>query len=435
MNRRLAAIVVLSIGVPVGASAQTGEPVTPETAPAPTSSGQTMPAKGDWSFGWQDTHPTLRFGSTATLHFRARMQLDARASEASSGDADGFDLSRRRIGVEGEIGKWLEFQVEREIDSNTPWRDVYVNYREYDAVQIQAGRFKLPFSLDENTSAANLDFMYRSRGATQLAPGRDRGVMVHGRLLDRVIGYQAGLFNRDGDNARTTDETLVSGERTFAARVTAQPFRAKKSPTRDLQLGLAVTTSHVPEGLSALRGRTALDAPFFPADLWVQGARRRVGLELRWRPGPYSVKAELMRVSTERREQSVEDTDLSPLVATAWYVSGTYLITGERKAAGGDTPRRPLFRGGYGAIEVAGRLENLRFGSTATGGEPSISPRAEVIAPNADRVMTMGVNWFPMRGVKVQANLINESIADPSRGPLPEKSRFWSRLLRLQISL
>jgi hypothetical protein len=41
----------------------------------------------------------------------------------------------------------------------------------------------LPSSLDENTSPTNLDFVYRSLAANQLPPGRDRGVMVHGRLF------------------------------------------------------------------------------------------------------------------------------------------------------------------------------------------------------------------------------------------------------------
>ena len=62
-----------------------------------------------------------------------------------------------------------------------------------------------------------------------------------------------------------------------------------------------------------------------------------------------------MRVTTERRGQSVEDTDLSPLLATGWYVSGTWAITGENKADGLNKPRRPFLRGGLGAFEVARR--------------------------------------------------------------------------------
>ncbi|MGH9311028.1 MAG: OprO/OprP family phosphate-selective porin [Vicinamibacterales bacterium] len=389
---------------------------------------------GEWGFRWDD-HPTLHLGRSARVSFRARVQGDVRGSEAEVGDAEGFDVSRRRIGIEGGIDDVLDFQVEHEIGAETPWRDVFVNYSKFEAVRVQAGKFKLPFSLDENTSSGNLDFVYRSRAATQLAPGRDRGVMVHGRTWQRRLGYEIGLFNHDGDNARTSNAALVYGGRTVAARALVQPRRGSKSRLRDLQVGVALTASAVPEGIAALRGRSALDASFFPAEFWVNGSRRRAGVELRWRPGPWSVKAEYIRVATERRAQSVDNTDLSDLVASGWYVSSTYLVTGEHKTEGGDTPRRPLLRGGYGALEIAARIERLAFGSAANSDMAALSPRADVVRGNADRAITLGVNWYPIRRVKLQANLVTETIAEPEFGPLPDRARFWSGLLRFQVTI
>ena len=422
----------LSIASPQRATAQTPSPAAPSaddaTAPAPAPT----PGKPAVSFRWTD-HPTLLLGDSTEIAFRARLQTHVTDSDASIGDARSFDLSRRRVGVEGRIAGAVDFQVDYEIDDDEPWRDVYANLSAFDAVQVQAGKFKLPFGLDENTSSGMLDFVYRSRAATQLAPGRDVGVMVHGRALKRLIGYEAGVFAHDGGNA--SSKSTVAGDRTLAARLTLQPLRGKKRRWRDLQVSVAGTTSDVPEGISGLRGRTALDAPFFEPDLWVQGARRRGGVEFRWRPGPFSVKAEYARVTTERREQSVDDTDLSPLVASAWYVSGTYLVTGERKTDGIDAPRRTLLRGGWGALELAARIESLRFGSAATAPGATLSPRTEVIAPNADRVQTFGVNWVPIRGLKLQANLIHETLADPLHGPLPSRPAFWSRVLRFQIAI
>jgi hypothetical protein len=46
----------------------------------------------------------------------------------------------------------------------------------------------------------------------------------------------------------------------------------------------------------------------------------------------------LMRVTHERRGQSVDGTDLSPAVAAGWYVNGTWAVTGEAKAKGLDPP-------------------------------------------------------------------------------------------------
>ncbi len=389
-------------------------------------------------FRWNE-HPSLHLGRGTRIDFRARFQGDLRGSEASVDAAEddaGLDIAKRRVGIAGEIRNTVDFQIEAELGSTDPWRDVYANYRQHDAVQVQGGRFKLPFSLDENTSATNLDFVYRSRAASQLAPGRDFGIMVHGRVLDRALAYEAGLFDHDGRNARTQDPAgRVYGGRTLAARVTFQPFRAEKSWRRDLQVGAAFTRSTLEEGFPDLRGRTALDARFYRPDVWVEGSRRRVGAELRWRPGPFSIKSEYMRVTDERLGQSVDDTDLPPLVASGWYVSGTWALTGEPKVNGLDTPRRPVLRGGAGAVELAARLERLAFGSAADSEPASAGPRAEVVAGNSDRVMTVGVNWYLNQWVKVQFNVIRDTLRDPSQGPSPGQQGFWSRVLRFQLSI
>jgi phosphate-selective porin OprO/OprP len=301
-------------------------------------------------------------------------------------------------------------------------------------VRVKGGNFKLPFSLDENTGATHLDFMFRSLAATHLAPGRDNGVMVHGRVLNKTIGYEAGVFAHDGKNARTNNPDKVYGGQTIAARVTYEPMRTVKNATTDLSVGAAYTTSDVPEGIGGLRGLMVFDQHFFSAsnDI-VNGKRRRTGVEFQVRPGPASIKAEWMRVETERNGESVEDTDLSPLVGEGWYVSGTYAITGEQKSQV-DKPKKPLLQGGFGAVEVAARIESLAFKSGSGNEAPSRSPRAEVVLGNRDQVATIGVNWYVNRFVKIQANVIHETLDDPSQGPRPPQSTFTTKAVRLQLS-
>jgi phosphate-selective porin len=110
-------------------------------------------------------------------------------------------------------------------------------------------------------------------------------------------------------------------------------------------------------------------------------------------------------------------------------------MTGEIKADGLAVPRRPLFRGGIGAVEFAARLERLTFGSAADDRAPSAAPRAEVIEGNSDRVETAGVNWYMNRWMKVQFNIIHDTVRDPSQGPNPDRAGFWSHVLRFQLSL
>jgi phosphate-selective porin OprO/OprP len=414
---------------------------TAQSTPQPQAEQKKPEAKeDDWGFRW-DGRPSLRLGRGTRVDFRVRLQGDLRDSEALLPDDDesesSLDIARRRVGVEGEIINLFDYQVEYEIgDDSGPWRDVYVNYKQFYFAEVQAGQFKLPFSLDQNTSPTNLDFVYRSRAAELLSPGRDPGFMVHGRTLDRrMLRYEVGVFTHDGRNARTNNSDRVHGGRTLAGRVTLQPYRSRKSVASDLAFGVAFTTSNLEEGFPNLRGRTELDLSFYRPDLWVEGQRRRVGFELRWRPGPFSIKSEYIRLTDERLGQSVEDTDLSPFLATGWYVSGTWALTGENKADGLDSPRRPLFEGGYGAVEVAARVERIRFGSVADDDVPSAGPRADVVLGNSDRAETFGVNWYVNRWIKVQFNLIRETIADPSQGPMPTQPSFWSQVLRFQFSM
>ena len=410
--------------------------------PAGRDAGQETAKKtDDWGFRWTD-HPSLRLGPGTRVDFRLRLQGDLQHSgveltEAGEDAGSSVDIARRRIGIDGEILNIFDYQVERELgDNDDPWRDVYVNYKQHNFAQFQAGKFKMPFSLDENTGATNLDFVYRSRIASLLAPGRDTGVMAHGRVLRRgVIRYEVGLFSADGDNVRTNDSERVHGERTVAARVLAQPFRSTDSPASDLAFGVSFTTSELPEGVVDLRGRTELGDVFYRPEILVNGQRRRIGFEARWRPGPFSIKSEYIRLTDERLGQSVENTDLAPFVSAGWYVSGTWAVTGERKADGLDSPRRPLFQGGFGAVEVAVRVERIRFGSGAVDPLASNSPRADVVLGNSDHAQTYGVNWYVNRWIKIQANLVRNAIAFPDQAPQPPQPVFWSRLIRFQFSM
>ena len=390
------------------------------------------PVKLTW-----DNRPSLRFGQFARIDFRVRFQADARQSSVPLEPGESmFSWARKRVGVDGEFGRVFSFQIERELaDANDPWRDVFIDYGPFDQIHVRAGKFKLPFSLDQNTSASNLDFVYRSRAADQLAPGRDRGVMVHGRVVRRILEYEVGVFDHDGRNTRRPASDRVSGGRAVAARLTAQPLRTTRSSGRTLEFGAAIVTSRVGEGFPSIRGQTAFGDEFYDPDLWVLGPQRRVGFELRWRPGPFSVKSEYMRLTTDRQHQSVEDLDLSPFLAVGWYVSGTWILTGERKANGLEDPRRPFLGGGIGAIELALRVESLELSSVARNDVPSLSPRADVVFGNRLRAVTTGVTWQPVRWIKLQFNLIRESIEHPEMGPLPGQSAFSSRVLRIQFAL
>ena len=176
-----------------------------------------------------------------------------------------------------------------------------------------------------------------------------------------------------------------------------------------------------------------LGVSFFDSDLWVAGGRRRTGLQARWRPGRFSVASEHIRVSDDRRGQSAASEDLPPFLARGWYVSGSWIVAGATRAAKVSEPERPLFRGGFGSIQLAARLERLRLGGDSRMASSSTSPRAESVGGNQDTAVTVGATWHPNRWVAVEGDVIHEAIGSGARDPFPPP-RFWSRLIRLQLA-
>ncbi|NOT26022.1 MAG: hypothetical protein HOP16_07950 [Acidobacteria bacterium] len=383
-----------------------------------------------------DQRPSVRIGRLLRLDVRLTSQADLRdlASPSASTNEDAFDLQRLRVGIEGTFLRKLEYQVEREMrDSSDPWRDVFVNLRVRRAAEIRAGHFKLPFSLDQTTGSKGLDFTYRSLAASYLAPGRDVGVMVHGDALGNGVKYEAGVFRRGGKTPLAVTGANAVNPRTVAGRLVLRPWTpSTPKPIRALALGLAVTSGRVPEGLNGLRGRTVGEDVFFDR-VYVNGVRRRVGVELQWRMGPVSAQGEAIRVRDERRGQGIDNKDLPDMVSRGWYFNGTWLVTGERKK-GTIEPTRPFLRNGIGALELAGRIEELSFGSDMAGGGSSQGPRAPHPSEKSDRALTAGVNWYLNEFIKVQADVVRELRRDGGR-VLDSRGRLWSRTVRVQFAL
>jgi phosphate-selective porin len=382
-----------------------------------------------------------------------RLEVEAALEEDVQGSYDGaeargltrFSLQRNRIGVRGAIFKHVEFEAAREVETRdveagvrdkTAWRDVNVNLAYLKSAELQAGRFKVPFGLDALTSEVRNDFVYHTLGADYLAPGRDAGVMLHGRLFDRVLHYSTGWFHGDGEHARSSK--LLGGSQTVATRFTVSPFRGVRAGgLDDLEIGMAVAVSDVsdedarPQGL---RGRTVLTEDTFFHSVYVNGQRRRVGTDVSWKNGPASLRAEYIRVSDERLRQGYADEDLAAARYRSWYVGGTYLLTGEKKRRP-VRPRHDFGRGGFGAIEAVARYEHIWFDSAGGAGEPLRNPRAEAILSSGDRLATVGFNWILNRYFTLKFNAIRESVSDPEGNPSPHGGVFWNRVLRFQVAL
>ncbi|HYE88041.1 MAG TPA: porin [Vicinamibacterales bacterium] len=392
-------------------------------------------------FVWKD-RPTIVFGEDVTVEVKGRALVEWRRFDPEIGE-DTFHLRTARVGLAGDLTRHLDWEIEREIaevDDKvqfTEWKDVYVRWRTFDAVRVIGGRFKMPFGLEQTTGVSDLDFAYRSLGSNAIAPGRDRGVMVFGEA--GRFNYEAGVFDDDGNNAESNEPQFVqAGEDledvgpSVAARIGGDLLRLLPvGRLRSANLGVAYTNSRVPEGLNSLRGESVWGADFFER-VYVKGRRQRLGAQFEWTPGPASVKAEWMQSREQRQEQSNRNADLSDYIGEAWYVAGTWFVTGEDKDSNVN-PRRPLLEGGIGAIELAIRYERLGFRSASTTGTAFRNPRSDYLLPNSNRVWTFGANWITSKWTRVIVNAIHENIEDVDRAPVTGAASYWSTLARLNI--
>jgi phosphate-selective porin OprO/OprP len=389
-------------------------------------------------------HPSLTIGRALTLEITGRVEGDVRGATPAMGlERSQVDWQDRRIGIKGTAFSRIDFEVSRELgedfeqsigaSTKTAWRDVAADAHFAKALNVEVGQFKLPFGHDELTGETDLDFAYRSLAARVLSPGRDPGVMVHGRLFGRGLEYQAGYFTRDGMNARTSQ--TEGGKDARAARVVVQPFKAVGAPAlAPLELGAAIADSRFDTQLG-IRGRTVLGDGVFFDRVYVNGRQRRIGLDAAWAAGPVGLSAEYVGLTAERNGMGFDGEDLPGVHAGAWYAAGTVALTGERKR-GRLEPRREFPGHGPGAVEIAVRLETLRFDAVAYPSSGFEFLDLSNLRGNADRVATFGVNWYLNRYLKVQADVIREAIADPQRSPAPSRGgRFISSVLRLQFRL
>jgi phosphate-selective porin OprO/OprP len=396
--------------------------------------------------------PSFRYRDNLRLDIKAKWHLDFRRFDPAVAElpetTETFAVTRARFGIKGEVTNFFDYEVEREMRGALeedhpyhPWKDVYVDFRPFDFLRFKVGKFKMPFGMEQNTSAERLDFVYRSRVTDFLSPARERGAMLHGKFLKgNRLDYEAGVFRYDGENSNL--QGIPTAGRTYVARVSGEPLRYLSFLPSTLQhtyLGIAASTGRMFEGQNGIHGQTVSNLTYFD-NVFVNGHRRRTGVEVAWSEGPFGFKGEYIRVSEQRQEQGVRGNDLPDKISRGWYLTGSWVALGKMKSQNTE-PQEPFLTGkGYGAVELAARLDVLAFYSAARTGIPSPSPRAANLLVNGDRTWTFGATWYVNHFVKFQANGQREWVPDTYRRDFENqgvagRSAFWTAIVRLQFAM
>ena len=372
--------------------------------------------------------PTIILGEHSRLEIHARLQSDYLVRNEADSDApplsfdDRLSLPRKRLGVEGVFFNRVEFQIEGEVNDTQPWRDVFADVKVTRALRVRAGRFKVPFSLEQLTNGTDLDFIARASAVSDLAPARDIGVMVHGRVAARAIKYEAGVFEVDAATRVWTSDA----RRTLAGRVTVAPLADGKSRGSDeLEIAAAILRTDIPESRGGPAGHLLMGDTFFRS-MYVNGTRTRAGASVSWNGRRATLRGEAIRSMDSRLGQAIDGSNLSALVSSGGYVMGIWHLAARDGRRHGPAPWR--------ALDLTGRFDRLAFGSGGAG-DAFLNPRADHVAPIGTNTWTGGVNYEPNRWVRVQVNTVREQIVDPlALLPIGTTPR-WSTVARFQVAM
>jgi phosphate-selective porin len=155
--------------------------------------------------------------------------------------------------------------------------------------------------------------------------------------------------------------------------------------------------------------------------------------DLAWLIGPGSLKFECDIQENARNSLVPDGSNLDDVVATGWYVSATYILTGEDKVLNGPiVPRHPFSpfpdRMGPGAWELAIRYAELVFDSDSPlnffNGNLA---QAQILgggmtAINGTQALSLGFNWYLNERVRTMFNWTNywyeNSLGAPFSGTL-----------------
>ncbi|MCB0221515.1 MAG: hypothetical protein KDH09_17590 [Chrysiogenetes bacterium] len=345
---------------------------------------------------------------------------------------DGTEFRRLRLFNAGEINKKVAWKVEIDFaGGKAAISSAYMRFRDVAAgTDITIGNQKEPLQLDEMTSANYITFMERSLMST-FYPGYSVGALLtNNKLLDDKLSLAAGIFRPgEGRGAASGPGATEDGDYAITLRATLAPILEDKGE-QVVHLGVGyrfhedpacggsgsvadpantIVFPTTPSGAITARecryraragthatGTYALNTLDFDAD-----SIQQLGFELAAQMGIVSVQGEYMLVfvSNDRQFNAALNNTGEPRFH-AWYVQASVFATGEfRPYSGGKfgrvKPGNGLGKDGFGAIEVAFRVDSV-----------NLTDRAEGVAGGNETNYTLGVNWYLTPNARIMTNYV-----------------------------
>ena len=361
------------------------------------------------------------------LRFSGLLHVDGRyfADDSAPGEDSEFVLRRARLTFDGKFGKGVGFRLRPEAANGvTQLIDAYVDAKLGDSVTLRAGKFKPPIGLERLQSANELRFIERSF-VTELVPSRDVGIQLSGALAGAT--WDLGIFNGVSDGR--TGDVGEDGNQELAARLFAEPIKRSDSSRTSLGLGIGASYGNregtataplfagyrSPGQNTVFNYRGGADATFADGERW------RLSPQAYWYTGPFGVLGECVRNSQNVSRTTADRTAV--LEHDAWQITGEWNVTGEDTAYRGTPPA--------GTVQLVARVQGLDIDDAAfdAGAASFADPTAAI---RSARTAGLGVNWFPLSGIKT--SLVYELTRFDGGSPDGDRSDEQLVLMRVQLA-
>jgi phosphate-selective porin OprO/OprP len=338
------------------------------------------------------------------LDLAGRAQLDSVTYEGLPAVERALKFRQVRININGEVGDRFRFMVEHEFAGSTGWRNVWAAYTPADGVDLKAGNFLVPFSLEGLQSYSWTTFMERSL-ANALSPvmGLGADASLHRDRWTVTAGWFRDPIRDDNGHVRQRGSGIV-------ARATILPVSA---PHDIVHLGASVErrTLGPSESLQLQSGPELSFAPTLIATRGLAQAKgfTNYGVEAAWIHRAFLIQA-------QADEAVVARTDAPAEHLRGAYVQAAWTLTGQgydyNRATGVVTG--VALRRGRPAWELAARYSVLSLNSQEARGGLS-------------RDLTLGVNWYASRNLRITANYVRSRTWDLPGAPSRKADAFGMR--------
>lgn len=379
-------------------------PVAPAPAaqtPAKVTTTPTLSEKG-LTFATSD--------GASSFHIGSLVQFDSRMFFGDGGGVynNSFYLRRARLITDGTFGKIFSFLLVPEVGGGTAGTastasiyDASISIAFSPAVQLKFGKFKTPIGWEGLQGDPATSFAERSL-ASNLTPNRDVGLQLGGSFQNGTVSYALGLFNGTPDSLTSSGNSDFDNDKDLEGHLYLLPFKNDKdSALKGLTIGFGGSLGREKGTAAVTSGyKTAGQQTFFKfnSTATADGQLWRVSPQLDYRIGPFGLMSEYIASTGNGRATNTLTSPKVALTNKAWYVTASFVLTGEASSYAGVTPNHPfsLENHTWGAWEIAARCDNLKIDDKAFPAFASITSNA-----NEATGYSIGLNWYLTRNMKI----------------------------------